>query len=413
MKKCVLLLIFFLAATSMYAKKIEINFWHSLGFHVKEIIEEMADEYEKNNPRVSINPVFQGLYEEMQVKMLTAAVTRQLPEVAQVQIEYLDPYIQNRLIEPIDDSIPEDLREDILEKLWELTSRHGKVYAVPFCISTSVWFYNVDLFKEAGLDPENPPLTWEDVIRIGKRLTMDTDGDGEYDKYAMMYWTEGFYGIMPFFWALGGNEIFSGDGKRIELTSEEMYQTISMLMDLIFTYKIMPQNWTDWEGGQAFLTGKLAMGAFTSAAITYGEQNLPWTLRISPMPSVNGKRFTVLGGSALVNFSRNKKMRKIINDFISFCVSKENTIKIHESVGYIPVRKSALNSLELKAWLKENPNYKVPIDGLDYGRPLPIHEEYFKMNEMIRDMLQRIILNEADIRTELERTEREINALLK
>ena len=111
MKRCVLLLIFFLAATSIYAKKIEINFWHSLGFHVKEIIEEIADEYEENNPKVSINPVFQGLYEEMQVKMLTAAVTRQLPDVAQVQIEYLDPYIENGLIEPIADSIPQELQE--------------------------------------------------------------------------------------------------------------------------------------------------------------------------------------------------------------------------------------------------------------------------------------------------------------
>ena len=109
------------------------------------------------------------------------------------------------------------------------------------------------------------------------------------------------------------NELFPGDGKRIELASDEMYKTISLLMDLIFIHKIMPQNWTDWEGGQAFLTGNLAMGAFTSAAITYGEQNLPWTLRISPMPSVNGKRYTVLGGSALVNFSRNKKIRRIIN----------------------------------------------------------------------------------------------------
>jgi sn-glycerol 3-phosphate transport system substrate-binding protein len=135
-------------------------------------------------------------------------------------------------------------------------------------------------------------------------------------------------------------------------------------------------------------------------------------LRISPMPSANGKRYTVLGGSALVNFSRNNKMRRITNDFISYCVSKENTIKIHKSVGYIPVRKSALNSLELKAWLRENPNYKVPIEGLEYGRPLPIHAEYFKMNELVRDMLQRIILNEADIRNELERTEKEINALL-
>ena len=412
MRKILLILIFFLAATTIYAKKIEISFWHSLGFHIKELIEEMADEYNKAHSNVRIKPVFQGLFEDMQVKMLTAAVTHQLPDVAQVQIEYMDVYIENGLIEPIDKIIPHEQKEDILEKLWELTTRKGQIYGVPFCISITVFFYNADAFAKAGIDPDKPPLTWENMIRMGKKLTQDTDGDGEFDKYAMTFWTDGFYGILPFFWANDGEKLFSDDGKRIILTSKEMSRTITMLRDLVFIHKIMPQNWTDWEGGQAFLTGNLAMGPFTCAGISYGEQNLPWTLRISPMPSVNGKRYTVIGGSALINFSRSRKKRKIINDFMFWCVNKENTIRIHEKIGYIPVRKSALNSLELKAFQKKNPNYLVPVEGIEYGRPLPKHHEYLKMNKLVRDMLQRVILDEADVDTELARTEKEINALL-
>ncbi len=412
MKKIILILLFFLAAASLFAKKdIQISFWHSLGFHIKEIIEDIADDYNKTHPGVKVNPVFQGLFEDMQVKMITAAVTRQLPDIAQVQFEYLDPYIENGLVEPIDDTIPKELGKDILDRLWELASRDGKIYGVPFCVSTTVFFYNEDAFIKAGLDPDKPPLTWENMIEIGKKLTQDTDGDGETDKYAMMFWTDGFYGILPFFWANGGR-LYSADGKRIVLTSKEMVSTITMIHDLAFTYKIMPHNWTDWEGGQAFLTGNLAMGPFTSAGITYGEQNLPWTLRISPMPSVNGKRYTVLGGSALVNFSKSRKKRKIVNDFMAWCVSKENTIRIHKEIGYIPVRKSALNSLELKAFHKKNPNYLIPIEGLEYGRSLPNNPEYLKINELFRDMLQRVILNESDPARELARTEKEINAAL-
>ncbi|KPJ86997.1 MAG: hypothetical protein AMS17_09950 [Spirochaetes bacterium DG_61] len=411
MKKILLVAAFLGAFTPLYAKKIEISFWHSLGFHVKEIIEEMAEEYSRENPGVEINPVFQGLFEEMQVKMLAAAVARQLPDVAQVQIEYLDPYVENGIIEPIDKSIPEELKADIPDQLWGLTTRNGSIYAVPFAISTTVFFYNPDAFQKAGLDPDKPPLTWEDLISMGKKLTRDTDGDGDLDTYAMMFWASGFYGFMPFLWANGG-KLFSEDGTRMVLTSQEMQKTIEMLMDLIFTYRIMPQTWTDWEGGQAFLTGKLAMGPFTSAGISYGEQNLPWPLRVTPMPAVNGKRYTVISGSALTNFSTSRKKRSSSNDFIAWCVSKENTIRLHEKIGYVPVRKSALNSLELKAFHRENPNYVVPIEGLKYGRALPHHPEFFKMNEFVRDMLHRIILSESDIMTELERTEKEINSLL-
>jgi len=410
MKKVILVFLFVLAASNIYAKKIEISFWHSLGFHVKELIEQMADEYNRAHPKITVNPVFQGLYEEMQVKMLAAAVTRQLPDVSQVQIEYLDTYVENGIIDSIDDEISSVMREDILQKFWDLTTRDGRIYAVPFCVSTSVFFYNADMYEEVGLDPEKPPGTWEEMIRMGKKLTRDTDGDGKYDKYAMMFWADGFYGLMPILWANGG-EFFSADGKA-DLTSEAMVRTVRMLMDLIFTHGIMPNNWTDWEGGQAFLTGDLAMGSFTGAAISYGEQNLPWTLKIAPLPAVNGRRFTVLGGSALTNFSRNRKKRRAVNDFIEWCVSKENTIRLHEMIGYVPVRKSALNSLELKAFLKENPNFSVPIEGIEYARPLPAHVEYFKINKLLRDMLQRLILNEADIEEELAKTEKKINSLL-
>jgi len=204
MRKILFLFIFLIAFTPVYARKIEISFWHSLGFHVKALIEEMAQEYSEENPDVIINPVFQGLFDEMQVKMLAAAVTRQLPDVAQVQVEYLDPYIVNGIIEPIEDSIPQELLNDIPTQLWDLVRRDDSIYAIPFAISTTVFFYNPDAFRRAGLDPDSPPLTWEELIRIGKRLTRDTDGDGEVDSYAMMFWVNGFYGIMPFFWANGG-----------------------------------------------------------------------------------------------------------------------------------------------------------------------------------------------------------------
>jgi ABC-type glycerol-3-phosphate transport system substrate-binding protein len=411
MKKMCIVALFLMVSTTVFAKKIEITFWHSLGFHVKEMIEEMADEYSDLHPDVEVEAVFQGLYEELQLKLLTAAVTRDMPDVAQVQYEVLDTYIENGILSPIDKLLDPALREDIPQVLWELVSRDGQVYAVPYAVSATMYFYNQNAFIRAGLDPDKPPDTWQEFIDAGKRLTTDTDGDGEFDTYAMMFWTDGFYGIAPFLWAHGG-EFFNEDKSRINLTSTEMVQTIGMLRDLVFRYRIMPQNWTDWEGGQAFLTGELAMGFFTSAAMTYGEQNLPWTLRVAPLPTVQGRRFTVLGGSGLLNFAKKNKQRRAANDFIAWMVSKENTIRLHEYVGYIPVRESALNSLSLKAFHRDHPNHRTVVESFSYARPLPSHPEYFKINVALRDMLERVFLQGAEPMAELQRTEREINDML-
>jgi len=103
---------------------------------------------------------------------------------------------------------------------------------------------------------------------------------------------------------------------------------------------------------------------------------------------------------------------KAANDFILWITNKENTLRMHEEVGFIPVRKSALSSLELKMFDKKHPNYKVPIDSIKYSKPLPNHPEFYKINKAFADMLQRIILNNGDVFEELEKTEKEINSFL-
>jgi sn-glycerol 3-phosphate transport system substrate-binding protein len=154
------------------------------------------------------------------------------------------------------------------------------------------------------------------------------------------------------------------------------------------------------------------MGWFISAGISYSEENLPWPLKTSHIPRFSGKRYALLSGTALVNFSKNRKRRRAANDFMFWLINKENDVKLFEKIGFVPVRKSALSSLELKAFVKENPNYRIPIEALEYARPLPHHPEFLKINHEFGEMLQRIILDNADPEEELAKTERKINEML-
>jgi len=343
--------------------------------------------------------------------MLTAAITNQLTDVAQIPFEFLDSYVENGLIKPIDDEIPGDVRNDVMEKMWEMVSRNGKIYGLPFGAITDVFYYNVNSFREAGLDPTVPPTTWDELVEMGKRLSRDSDGDGTIDVYAMTFYLNGVYGLAPLLWANGG-AFLSEDGNRVNLTSPEMEKTVSMLYDLVFTHKIMPRTWTDWESAQAFLMGKIAMGWFISPGISFNEQNLPWEFRVSHIPRFNGNRYVTLSGTALVNFAQKKKKRRAAWDFMLWLIHKENDIRMYERIGFLPIRKSSLNSLELKAYAQAHPNYKVPLEVLDYARPLPYHPEFLKINHEISNMLQRIMLEGADPREELQKTEKLINSML-
>jgi sn-glycerol 3-phosphate transport system substrate-binding protein len=133
---------------------------------------------------------------------------------------------------------------------------------------------------------------------------------------------------------------------------------------------------------------------------------------VSQIPSLNGKRFPVLSGTVLVNFSRNRKAKAAAEDFIFWLLQKENDVLLFEKIGFLPARRSTADSLEVRAFVQRNPSYRVPIEALEYARPLPVHPEFFKVNQEIRDMLQRIILQGADPMGELVETEKKINAML-
>lgn len=411
MKWILYIFLFMCVASSIFAKKMTISFWHILGYHAKPVLKEMVEEYNESQRDVVVKPDFQGFFEDAQVKLLTSAISKNLPELAQIPVEFLQPYIDNGFIRPINDDIPEELRSDIQQKLWSLVERDGNIYGIPFCVFTDVFYYNESAFLKAGLDPDQPPDSWDQMIAMGKQLTLDTDGDGVLDSYALNFYLDGMYGIAPILWANGGR-FFTDDGMRVNLTSPEMKKTIMMVYDLFFKYRIMSQKWTEWENAQAFLTGKLAMGWFISAGIPFSEQNLPWPLRVAHIPRFNGRRYTLLSGTALVNFSNNRKKRRAANDFARWLVKKENDVRFFRDIGFVPLRTSSLNSLELKAFTRENPNYRVALEALEYARPFPHHPEFLKINQEVSNMLERIILNEADPIEELKKTEMEINAML-
>jgi sn-glycerol 3-phosphate transport system substrate-binding protein len=411
MKWILYLFIFASVSTSLCARKLTISFWHILGYHAKPVIEEMVDEYNETHSDVVVKADFQGFFEDAQVKLLTSAISKSLPDVAQVPVEFLQTYIDNGIIKPVHDEVPEELRMDIREEMWDLVTYDGDVYGIPFCVFTDIFYYNENAFSEAGLDPDRPPETWDDMVAMGKRLTTDRDGDGVPDSYALTFYLDGMYGIAPILWSNGGT-FFTSNGSRVNLTSPEMKKTILMIHDLFFKYKIMARKWTGWENAQAFLTGDLAMGWFISAGLPFSEQNLPWPVRIAHMPRMGGNRYALLSGTALVNFSKQKKRRRAAADFSHWLVEKENDVRFLKDSGFVPLRRSSLNSLELKAFVRDNPNYKVALEALEYARPLPHHGEFLKINQEISDMLERIILSESDPILELEGTEKKINQML-
>jgi sn-glycerol 3-phosphate transport system substrate-binding protein len=390
---------------------VELSFWHSMSIYQGNTLENFVDEYNQKNSDAQVKLIFQGLYEDTRTKLIQVSKTGDLPDIAQIAIEYLDVFIKDNKIEAITDYIPEEDRTDILAQFWNSVTRDREIYAYPFNLSVQVLYYNKDAFKKAGLDPENPPKTWDDVIRYGESLTTDFDGNGTIDQWGIMISLEGVFGFTPLIRQVGG-EFLNEDRTAALFNSSEGVKVMKLLQDMAYNYRIMPSNWTLFEGTSAFLRGKIAMGPITSAGIKYAEENLPWELGIAPLPYIENKS-VLLGGAGLVIFSKSTYRKKVAHNFVQWLTNRDNSILWHEETGYLPLRKSAINSFELQSFYRLNPIYKIPVDQLPYSRPPDFTPFFPQIDQIIRFAIENIMINRQDPREMLDLAAQKVDELLR
>jgi len=411
-----ILLLIILSSTTLYAggkkrkKGTQLTFWHSMSIYQRDALEKLVADYNDSQDEVYVDLVFQGLYNEMKAKLIQAVQSGNEPDIAQVAIEYLDVFTQGGNIEPITERITEDDRADILSQFWNSVTRDREVYAYPFNLSVQVLYYNKDAFRESGLDPDKPPKTWDDVIVYGTKLTKDFDNNGVVDQWGVLISLEGVFGFTPLIRQKGG-EFLNQDRTKALFNSKAGVEVMELVKDLAYTHKIMPSNWTLFEGTSAFLEGKIVMGPITCAGIKFAEENLPWDLGIAPLPYIENKS-VLLGGAGLVTFSRSSRRQKAALDFISWLTAKENCIRWHKTTGYLPLRKSAIDSYELQEFHRLNPNYLISIDQLPYARPPDFTPYLPQIDQIIRYAIEDILLNMKDPQIILDLAAEKANEIL-
>jgi len=163
---------------------ITIEFWYALGGNSGEVVEELVNQFNQSQTEITVIGTYQGGYASSMAKLWNALSAKTPPAVAQIGGA---PLVGNTgAIIPITDFLNQSGdfdRDDIWEVFWDYNSAGGQIWSMPFNHSVPMLFYNRDLFISAGLDPDQPPETWDEVIQYGQLLTTDTDDNGEIDQW--------------------------------------------------------------------------------------------------------------------------------------------------------------------------------------------------------------------------------------
>ena len=177
MKKFLLSAAALAAALALPAQaQTEVTFWHSMSGALGEWVNGLANDFNASQKTYKVVPVFKGTYPESMSAAIAAFRAGNAPHVLQVfEVGTATMMASKGAIKPVaqvkkEAGIPFDPASYVPAVAGYYTAPNGQMLSLPFNSSTTVFHYNKDAFKAAGLDPEKPPTTWPEVVRAAATL---------------------------------------------------------------------------------------------------------------------------------------------------------------------------------------------------------------------------------------------------
>jgi multiple sugar transport system substrate-binding protein len=358
--------------TQSSSEKTKIEYWHVAaesfgGATVKSLVEQ----FNKENPDIEVvekyNPdMYKGLTQNLQAAMASG----NNPDVVQMGYSYLNYAAENLKYDNIEELIakqsPEDktfLQDNFLPNVLALAkTSDGKQIGIPYSMSVPVLYYNPEIFKQAGLDPDRPPQTWQEVVNAAKTIKDKTGNVGFFMQEYADNWAQ-----QALIESNGGQVLTQKDGKTVAgFDSPEAAEAYQLLADMVKDGSGL--HATNEEGFQAFLSGKLGMVCTTIGKRENFEKSAKFTVESTQFPSFAGKTKKVpAGGNFLMVFSKDAQKQKAAWRFIKFLESPESLATWTKGTGYLPPRKGVTEDPNgLKQFTEENKNMQSAMSQMPY-----------------------------------------------
>ena len=298
-------------------------------------------------------------------KVGSAAGANQLPDILAADVVYSPNYTSQGLYVDIGD------RVDALEYADQLAPSHleagsweEKLYAVPHKLDSSVMYYNKDLFTAAGLDPEKPPTTFEEVLADARAITAlgpDTYGFAIGGNCGGC----GVYTMFPYAWA-DGVEPLSADGKTADFDNDT-FREIFSLYKTMWDEKLVPENNKAEDGStwqNAFIAGTVGILPHGSpiAGDINAQAEFEWG--VTSLMSPDGSETSTFVGGDVAGITKSSKNVDAAWDFLQWTLEEAAQVEIIAQNGDIPAR------LDLTGndYTSSDPRLKFIADGVQNGK---------------------------------------------
>ncbi|WP_281868950.1 ABC transporter substrate-binding protein [Brevibacillus parabrevis] len=391
----------------------ELSFFYpvAVGGPLTKIVDGMAEEFNKENPGITVKPVYTGSYQDTTTKIQAAVQGKTPPDVAVMLSTELHTMMDMNAILPLDEFIAKDggneYVKDFFPGFLANSQVDGKTYSIPFQRSTIVLYYNKAAFKEVGLDPEKPPTTWDEMAEYAAKLTKDGRWGIEIPSSGFTYWMYQALALQ------NGKNLMTEDGKKVFFDTPENVEALQYWVDLAKKHKAMPEGVIEWATVPSdFLEGKTAMMFHTTGNLTNVKNNAKFDFGVAFLPAKKNYGSPTGGGNFYMFKGTDEKKQEAAWKFIRFMTEPKRAAQWSIDTGYVATRKSAYEEEIMKQYVKDFPAAAVARDQLEYGHAEFSTHNNGKVTKALNDNLQAVLTGKADAAAALKKAQEEADKVL-
>ncbi|MCS7175467.1 ABC transporter substrate-binding protein [Pseudothermotoga sp.] len=426
------LFVLFLVLLTVFAlAKVKIQFWHAMGGWRIEVIQNMVNEFMKLNPDIEVEVQYVGSYEEILAKTVAAVKAGTPPHVVQLNEISTQKMIDSGVIVPVQDFIDKDPTFDVglfLPQVLNYYRVGGKLYSMPWNTSTPLLYYNKTLFKEVGLDPNDPPTTFSELIEACRKL-VKKDEKGNIVRTGITWplysWFFEQYMALQNQPLVDNNNGRTGKATKVVFNNDAGLRFFELWDKLTKEGLMINTKRADWTAArQLFISQTVGMliSSTSDVALLMNEskkQGFELGTAFLPLPDGVQRGGVIIGGGSLwIIQQKNRSEVEAAWKLVKYLAEPGPQIVWHKATGYYPIRVDAIHTLHVQGYYAENPHHLTAMLQLltgvqNYNTQGAIIGAFPEVRDAIESAAEKMISGAMTPKQALSEAERNANKAIK
>jgi sn-glycerol 3-phosphate transport system substrate-binding protein len=384
-------------------------------------MQRLVEVFNKDHADIHVTASYTGSYDDTNLKTHAAIAAGKPPAVVIMSANFVREYVINDEIVQLDGLIQKDgqTADAFMNQFWPAlklnATEQGHVYGVPFQNSTPLLYYSIDAFKDAGLDPDHPPVTWQEWIDAAKKL-VKRDGTTTTRWGLMMPGTYDYCGWITSGLAMsnGGDFYNTGYGGEVYYTQPSTIGAVRFLDNMVHKAKAMPEGVTDANAvTTAFFQGRTGMMILSTGSLSFVRDNMKTPYRTAFLPRAMVNAAPIGGASLIVPKGNTPEREAAAWTLVKWLTSPAVAGGWSRFTGYFSPRIAAYDLPEMKTFIADHPDAKVALDQLVYARGWFSTYNVVGVRKALEDGVQAVLSGKATPEAAMAKAQQEADALMR